>query len=40
MANLSTGYHDLYTLDFTRHMRVRTIQANGNKKENFKMIIF
>lgn len=38
VANLLTGYHDLYRLDFTRHMRVPTILANGTKKENFKMI--
>lgn len=38
MANLLTGYHDLYRLDFTRHMRVPTILANGTKNENFKII--
>lgn len=36
MANLSTGYHALNILDFTRHMRVPTILANGTKKENLK----
>lgn len=36
MANLSTGYHALNILDFTRHMRVPTILAIGTKKENLK----